>query len=1490
MICKKIGDLEGRDKKPVLDRGNVYSLSPGNLKKLCNLVGDECNLLTVIDGKQMEVLWDTGSQVCLIHSSVLKENNMNNDIRPLSEICNVNIFSASGTKMPLDGWVKLSVELCVESNCVLDIPFLVTSMPMPNTHKPIVGFNAICEFQNMLGVNMFQQIFQKCNPDMTDEKVCEVSSLMSTVDQPIGIAKVGRRHVVIPKGRSQIVRSVIRVDISFGNRPAVFIPNQEKPWNEGLEVKETVVNLSEGTCCTVGIPVVNTTNHDIVLQKSTILGTLQNVKSVMILADKRQMSQVCTCTIGENNNVPEKGKCSDHNDKFEHFQENVSDTHGGLKVELKGLTPEQEQQVQLLLNEEQDAFSKDDGDVGCVPDLQLNINLKDDVPVQATYRSIPKPMFQEVKDYLIDLMNKGWIRNSTSSYSSSVVCVRKKDQSLRLCVDYRALNHKTHPVQQPIPRIQDTLNTLGGNEWFSVLDQGKAYHQGFVGESSRSYTAFVTPWGLKEWVRIPFGLSGAPGCFQSFMESCLEGLRDEICIPYLDDILVFSKTFDQHLKDVKTVLQRLKQKGIKLKARKCDLFRTEVRYLGHLVSKNGYRMDPADIQPVLALKDKQIQNVGDVRQMLGFIGYYRKYISDFSRKAKPLYELLKAEDSSRKKGKNKLKSKKKNTGQANSKQKVNWTDNHQQILNGFIDILVTYPVLAYPEFDKPFTLHIDASQEGLGAVLYQETEGKNLSVVAYGSRTLSPAEKNYHLHSGKLEFLALKWAVTDRFRDYLYYAPSFTVYSDNNPLTYVMSTARLDATRHRWVAELSDFNFTLKYKPGISNCDADGLSRMPLDFMTYMKSCTNGTSMEEIDANFCGMKSMVDEMCFAPGPVVMSVTEEEGLSQGERLISTIESANLAKDQSLDKNISYVLPVVENGVQLSKKELSNLPKNARIMLKDFQRLHIDEDGVLRRHCRPNGFQEVDQVVLPEKYKRLVYKELHEEMGHLGFDRVLTLARDRFYWPRMASDIKHFVTKVCTCLKDKRPNLNRKAPLQPIITTEPFELVSIDFLHLEKCKGGYEYILVVMDHFTRFAQAYPTTNKSGKTAAEKLFNDYIPRFGFPKRIHHDQGREFENKLFFNLQKKCDIIHSRTTPYHAAGNGLTERFNRTLLSMLRTLKKDYKSDWKSHVNKVVHAYNSTKQESTGFAPFYLMFGRSPRLPIDILFNIDKKEISDRQVYVKKWIDGMKEAYRLANLNSNEASRLAKKRYDQGLMSTTLQVGDRILVKNVTERGGPGKIRSYWEDKVYKVIRRLNSESPVYEVAPENGSGKSKTLHRNLLCPCDYIGKDLDPALPPEHYVKKDQLSCGNAGQEILSSDQPILSYSESSVSLDPALPYEHLVKKDQLYGNAGQAIQTEMTILNPEATVFVPSSVEDTVQTDSDSDSTISNNSTQAIAGSDSDTDNELDSEMSEVQRRPKRTVKPPKKLTYDHMGQPSYLQPIILAPMYWIPGLGGVRLMG
>ena len=355
------------------------------------------------------------------------------------------------------------------------------------------------------------------------------------------------------------------------------------------------------------------------MSKGTVIGSVHSVAAVIPMMGLFDLGGKKKCVDGGNG---EQVASVNAVGGDEHAESEV-------KWDLSHLEPDQQEMLEQVLVDAKEVFSKDDADIGDIPDFKMQINLVDQVPVTEAYRRIPPHLYAEVKNYIDDLLANGWIKQSFSSYSSPIVCVRKKDGTMRMCIDYRKLNEKTVPDAQPIPRIQDILDSLGGQKWFSTLDMSKAYHQGYIGEEFRHLTAFSTPWTLMEWIRIPFGLRNAPPAFQRYINLVLGDLKGSICECYLDDILIYAKTFEEHVRNLKRVLQRLYARGIKLRASKCVFAKQEVRYLGRLVSGDGYRSDPADTD---ALEKFRVppKNVGELRSLLGFMGYYRCYLKDFS--------------------------------------------------------------------------------------------------------------------------------------------------------------------------------------------------------------------------------------------------------------------------------------------------------------------------------------------------------------------------------------------------------------------------------------------------------------------------------------------------------------------------------------------------------------------------------------------------------------------------------------------------------------------------------------------------------------------------------------------------------------------------------------------------------------------------------------------------------------------------------------------
>ena len=391
------------------------------------------------------------------------------------------------------------------------------------------------------------------------------------------------------------------------------------------------------------------------------------------------------------------------------------------------------------------------------------------------------------------MLDLGAIRKSQSPWSSPIVLVRKKDGKLRFCIDLRKLNQRTVRDNYSLPKVEHMLEQLIGSEWFCTLDLKSGYWQVELTEESKPYTAFTCgPLGFLECDKMPFGAANAPATFQRLMENCLGSLNLTWCVVYLDDIIVYGKDPEDLLLRLGGVFEKLRRAGLKLKPSKCNFFKEEIEFLGHVVSKEGIATNPSKVQ---AIQDWPIPKTAhDIKSFTGFVGYYRKFIPNFSKITRPLNDLLNG---------------KVNSKRGNKKQFIEWGSKQQEVFDTLKEALMSTPVLGYPNYEKPFILHTDVSLEGLGAVLYQEDDKGIKRVISYASRSLSKSEKNYPAH--KLEFLALKWAVSEKFKDYLY-GGKFEVFTDNNPLTYILTSAKLDATTQRWIAGLASFHFSLSYK------------------------------------------------------------------------------------------------------------------------------------------------------------------------------------------------------------------------------------------------------------------------------------------------------------------------------------------------------------------------------------------------------------------------------------------------------------------------------------------------------------------------------------------------------------------------------------------------------------------------------------------------------------------------------------------------------
>ncbi|RXN14231.1 Retrovirus-related Pol polyprotein from transposon 297 [Labeo rohita] len=749
------------------------------------------------------------------------------------------------------------------------------------------------------------------------------------------------------------------------------------------------------------------------------------------------------------------------------------------------------------------------------------------------------------------------------------------------------------------------------------------------------------------------------------------------------------------------VLDRLEEWGLKVSIDKCQFCQPQVKYVGHIVSAAGIAPDPDKVTAVTQWKEPT--DLKSLRSFLGFCGFYRRFIKSYSTIVRPLTELTKGYPPAKGQGKMDGKKYYKETEPFGER----WDKSCGEAFKQIIYCLTHAPVLAFADPSLPYVLHVDASMSGLGAVLNQEYPD-GLQPVAFASRKLSASEQRYPIY--QLEFLALKWV--DKFHDYLYGA-QFVVRTDNNPLTYILTSAKLNATGHRWLAALSTYHFSLQYKPGKHNADADVLSRYP----TSPAASASWTEIPQSGVKaICQLASfpwsdestrLVDQLGVSPSGIPSAYSCPAWLEVCH--MEQLTNADLKLSQEQDPVIS----VVKQGIELGKvlTPVKNSDPVLALLLRQGPKLVI-RNNLLYRVSKSQCGKEKVQLVLPAKYRLIVMQSLHDDSGHLGVERTTELIRDRFYWPRVTLDIEEYIKNCGPCIT--RKTLPQKsAPLSHITSNGPLDLVCIDFLSLEPDSKGIANVLVITDHFTRYAQAFPTRDQRAVTVAKVLVEKFFVHYGLPSRIHSDQGRDFECRLIRELLGMLGIRKSRTTPYHPQGDPQPERFNRTLLSMLGTLNPAHKSKWSQYISQLVHAYNCTKNEATGYSPYYLLFGREARLPIDVCFGTspDGERGVNHLQYVERMKTELQHAYQLAAETSLKVHQRNKRLYDQRVKSQTLTAGDRVLIRNLA-RTGKHKLQDRWNSLPYVVVEKFK-DLPVYKLRPESGMGGIRTLHRDHLLP---------------------------------------------------------------------------------------------------------------------------------------------------------------------------------
>ena len=468
----------------------------------------------------------------------------------------------------------------------------------------------------------------------------------------------------------------------------------------------------------------------------------------------------------------------------------VLEENGSLG-KLKGWKEEMALKAKQLLMEFHHIFCLEKNEMGCTDATEHVIELlpEQDEPFKERFRRIAPHEVEEVCQHIQEMLDGGAIQPSQSPWCNAVMLVQKKDGTSRFCIDFRHLNARIKKDSYPIPKCPETMESLVRARYFSTMDLKSGFWQFKVSEDSRQYTAFtVGSMGVYEFLHMPYSLCNVAAKFQHLMQNCLGELNLAFAMVYLDDVIMYSEMLEDHLTRLQAIFDHFAHHGLKVKPSKCHFFKEEITYLGHEISAKGILPGQKGVKEIAQMGPPTTYT--GVRKFIGAVGYFHHFIKNFARIAKPLNDLLGC-------GNGKLKN-----------HPVSLTAAAEEAFYMLKKKCAMAPVLAFADLKRPFLLETDASKYSLGTKLQQVQEDGKYHSVAYASHALCGSEANYH--SSKLEFLALKWAVTQQFKEYLMYQP-FTMQTDNNPLMYMLTTPNLDATGHRWVSALARFNFRLEY-------------------------------------------------------------------------------------------------------------------------------------------------------------------------------------------------------------------------------------------------------------------------------------------------------------------------------------------------------------------------------------------------------------------------------------------------------------------------------------------------------------------------------------------------------------------------------------------------------------------------------------------------------------------------------------------------------
>src|SRR6218665_441189 len=1128
-----------------------------------------------LQGKRLHCLLDSGSEMSLVPRRLIQDA----ELKPSEQ----RLLAANGSAIKVDGETTLKIRVGKQ---MFSLPCLVTDQ----VTEVILGLS-------WLEINQARWDFASRSVYLGGEKIPLKEAVAESMCRKIVI----EQDTVIPaRSEVDVLASIVYPHFQEDNGNWTTMTTE---LSRDLIIGRTLVTGTEPNVC---VRMVNVGDRDSMVKRSTecLLERVDLISAAVRLGheDQRcpdQISSNIYMTMGttEQRNEPE-----------------AEEVLKRLWEEVPADVPEDKrEQLRELILSYRNTFSLSETDNGFTSVIQHEIDTQGEKPVRQALRRQPLSMLPEIDRQVEDMLKQGIVEPSASEWESNVVMVKKKDGSMRFCVDYRQLNLKTRKDAHPLPLIRESLDTLGGARWYSTFDLRAGYHQMALHPRDKHKTAFVTRRGSFQFKVLPFGLCNSPASFCRLMNLILAGLNYDICLVYLDDIIVFSRDIDTHMQRLEMVFRRLQEYNLKLKPSKCHLLQKRVVFLGHVLSEGGVATDPSKIK---AVEDWVVpKNLRQVRSFIGLCSYYRRFIHDFAVVAQPLHFLTRKNVPFR------------------------WTVECQEAFEELKRRLVSSPILALPSDEGQYILDTDASAYAIGAVLSQMQEGQE-KVICYASRLLSTAERNYNVT--RRELLAVIYFLKE-FRQYLL-GRKFLLRIDHSALQWLRRTPEPIGQQARWLETIEEFDFEICHRAGTKHGNADAMSR--------------GLIEEQSDVD--EMKDSVKEVRWARPIEEITPLAKEGTDPAVGW--TAEA--LRREQQNDYSIGPVLRWKESNHHPTEEEVTPSSEEVKVLVSNWNQLEIRQ-GVLYRGWVQGNTGEVEryQLIVPSSLRKEMFELTHASFagGHFGIRKSIAQLQRRAYWPGWKEDVRRFCQRCDRCARYRREKPPRQGKLQNPAVGEQMERFGIDITgpHPVSSKGN-KYILTAIDYFSRWAEALPIRNQEAVTVAEALMVNVFSRFGMPRQILTDQGPCFESNLFKELCKLMEIDKIRTTPYRPSGNGMIERFHRTLNMLLGKVVSERQKDWDLHVPYIIAAYPSTEHEATQRTPNFLFLGRENHAPLDLILaqviGLERPIYQDLEEYVEKQKEKMDTAYRLVREQLKRTAERRKKAYDLRVRPNKFSQGEWV------------------------------------------------------------------------------------------------------------------------------------------------------------------------------------------------------------------------------------------